>query len=151
MPGSATDGAGGRPPGGTDLAALVAGMRPTLHPGAYVFATVAPTTPLQGIRALATFDEAEGRTLVLREDDAAAAGIAGVYRCAWITLEVHSALEAVGFLARVAACLAAAGISCNPVSAVHHDHLFVPYERGADAVARLEELAATAAASDPPG
>ena len=43
-----------------------------------------------------------------------------------ITLDVHSSLESVGFLAAVSARLAAAGIPCNAVSAFHHDHLFVP-------------------------
>jgi len=131
-----------RPGGETDLAALLAGMRPVLHPGTYVFASVPPDRPLDALRPLAVFEEREGRTLVLREEDAAAAGIASTYPCAWITLEVRSALEAVGFLARVTARLAAAGISCNPVSAFHHDHLFVPQARAAEAVELLEELAA---------
>ena len=66
-----------------------------------------------------------------------------------ITLEVHSSLEAVGFLAAITARLAAAGIGVNPVSACFHDHLFVPAERAEDAMSILEGLAAENAAAIP--
>ena len=55
-------------------------------------------------------------------------------------LEIHSSLEAVGFLAAILPPLAAAGIGVNPVSAFHHDHLFVPEQRAAEALAILEAL-----------
>ena len=58
-----------------------------------------------------------------------------------ITLTVHSALDAVGFLAAVTARLAAAGIGANPVSAFFHDHLFVPAARADEALALLRSLA----------
>ena len=57
-----------------------------------------------------------------------------------VTLRVHSALEAVGLTAAVATCLGAAGLSCNVVAGFHHDHLFVPHERGAECVELLREL-----------
>ena len=47
------------------------------------------------------------------------------YRSRMITCAVHSSLDAVGFLAVLTTSLAAAGVSCNPVSAYFHDHLFV--------------------------
>jgi hypothetical protein len=50
---------------------------------------------------------------------------------------VHSDLEAVGFLAAVSAALAGAGIPCNAVAALYHDHLFVAE---ADAERALEVL-----------
>jgi uncharacterized protein len=59
-----------------------------------------------------------------------------------ITLRIHSSLEAVGFLARIAAELARLGISVNVVSAFHHDHLFVPAGRAEEAMAALRALAA---------
>jgi hypothetical protein len=59
-----------------------------------------------------------------------------------ITLEVHSSLEAVGFLAAIATRLAAAGIGVNPVAGYFHDHLFVPEARAEEAMRLLDELAA---------
>jgi hypothetical protein len=41
----------------------------------------------------------------------------------------------------VSAKLAGAGISCNVIAASAHDHLFVPYERGAEALELLRALA----------
>jgi hypothetical protein len=46
----------------------------------------------------------------------------------------------VGFLARISAVLAAVGIPCNVVSAVHHDHLFVPEAQANAALATLQAL-----------
>ena len=59
---------------------------------------------------------------------------------AGMTLQVHSALEGVGLTAAVATTLAEAGIPCNVIAAYHHDHIFVPWERRAEAMERLEKL-----------
>jgi hypothetical protein len=67
------------------------------------------------------------------------------FTAAWITLRVHSALDAVGLTAAVSLALTDAGISCNVVAGFHHDHLFVPHTRAADAVRVLEALAAESA------
>ena len=63
-----------------------------------------------------------------------------LFRAAWITLEVHSDLNAVGLTAAVSGALARAGISCNVVAAACHDHLFVPVEAAPAALACLESL-----------
>jgi hypothetical protein len=88
-----------------------------------------------------TFGEDEGATLIAALHEAKAAGLAGAFHCRMITLNVHSSLEAVGFLATVTARLAAAGISANAVSAFYHDHLFVPVDRAEEAVTILKQLA----------
>ena len=77
---------------------------------------------------------------MLTEDDAQAAGLAYDYVAAWITLLVNSTLEEVGLTAAFSAQLAAAGISCNVVAGFHHDHLFVPHDRAAEAIALLEAI-----------
>ena len=59
---------------------------------------------------------------------------------AWITLTVHSSLDAVGMTAAFAAALTEHDISCNVIAGSFHDHLFVPVERAADAVAALRAL-----------
>ena len=51
-----------------------------------------------------------------------------------------SSLEAVGLTAAVAGALAAEGISANVVAAFHHDHVFVPAGRAAEAMACLARL-----------
>ena len=59
---------------------------------------------------------------------------------AWITLTVHSSLEAVGLTAAVSQALTKANISCNIVAAYYHDHLFVPYMDAEKAMAALQDL-----------
>ncbi|TIV96455.1 MAG: ACT domain-containing protein, partial [Mesorhizobium sp.] len=80
------------------------------------------------------------------ESQAKPAGLAGTFRCRMITLDIHSSLEAVGFLAAITAKLAAADMGVNPVSAFYHDHLFVPAERAEEALAILGQLAAESGA-----
>lgn len=129
-------------PGETDLQKLLASMAPDLHPGVFVFATLPPEAPRPtGIDPVMTFREREGETLILLEDEARAAGLAATYRCRMITLNIHSALDAVGFLAAITARLAAAGLGVNPVSGYFHDHLFVPADRADDAMAILGTIA----------
>ncbi|MEU3299117.1 MULTISPECIES: ACT domain-containing protein [unclassified Streptomyces] len=125
-----------------DLHRLLTTMRPELNPGRHVFTTVPGPTPPPGLAPVVTVAEAEGLTLVVRQELADAAGLSYDYVAGWITLRVHSALDAVGLTAAVATALADAGLSCNVVSGFHHDHLFVPYERAEEAVTLLRELAA---------
>ena len=139
-------------PGETELDRLIAGMRPLLSPATYVFATLAPGRPIPaGLEPLLSFEEAEGRTLIVTADEAAAHGIAAIFPCRRITLQVHSSLEAVGFMAAVAAQLARHGIGANPVAGYHHDHLFVPADRADAALAALEALATESRPRTPSG
>ncbi|MEU1470360.1 ACT domain-containing protein [Streptomyces sp. NPDC005761] len=128
--------------GESDLRVLLSDLRPELHPGRYVYATAPDGGVPRGADPVVTVREAEGVTLVLPEAEAVAAGLPYSYAAGWITLRVHSALEAVGLTAAVSLALTDAGISCNVVAGFHHDHLFVPYDRSAEAVAVLEALAA---------
>jgi hypothetical protein len=57
-----------------------------------------------------------------------------------ITLNVHSDLSAIGFLARITGALAESGISVNAVSAYYHDHLFVPINAAKRAIIILNGL-----------
>lgn len=128
--------------GETDLKKLLAAMTPELLPDVYVFATLTPGISRQaGLDPVMVFREREGVTLIVTEDAARAAGLTASFRCRMITLNVHSPLEAVGFLAAITARLAAAGMGVNPVSAFYHDHLFVPAERAEEAMELLRQLA----------
>ncbi|MEO0411050.1 MAG: ACT domain-containing protein [Pseudomonadota bacterium] len=124
--------------GETDLGKLLASMQPVLDPAVYVFATCQYVPG--GLEPLMIFHEAEGATLILAESDAQAAGLDYCFACRRITLNVHSSLDAVGFIARIASHLAAAGMGVNPVSGYYHDHLFVPADRASDAMDLLKAL-----------
>jgi uncharacterized protein len=123
-----------------DLARLIRSMRPALRPEVFVFASLPDETVPAAIKPVMIFREAEGLTAIVTREEAAAAGLAAAFPCRMITLNVHSALEAVGFLAAVTRRLAAAGIPVNAVSAFHHDHLFVPEERAEEALRVLENM-----------
>lgn len=131
--------------GETDLGVLLASMAPVRQPGEWVFASVASAPP--GVTPVVTVTEDEGLTIVVARDDADRLGLAHDFVAAWITLQVHSALAAVGLTAAVAGALAEVGISANVVAGFHHDHLFVPVDRADEAVAALLALSL---ASQPP-
>lgn len=121
---------------------LLAGLQPALDPAEYAFVQIAPGAALPaGIDPLATFREDEGTSLVITAAEATDHGLENRYPCRRIVLQVHSALEAVGMLAAVAARLTEAGIPSNVISAVEHDHLFVPADRADDALAVLRKRA----------
>ncbi len=115
-------------------------MDPTLHSGVYVYCSVSHATDLSALTALATFREAEGITIILPEVEALKAGFTVMFRAAWITLSVHSDLQAVGLTAAFASQLGAAGISCNVMAGAYHDHIFVPVEHAQAAMAALRAL-----------
>ncbi len=124
----------------SDLAVLLASMRPELSAGAWAWCALPPGTDTGDVDTIATMREAEGLSVVVAEADAVARGWPIALRSAWITLDVHSDLAAVGLTAAFARALGDAGIACNVIAGVHHDHLFVPIHRTADAMAALLAL-----------
>ena len=140
------------PPGPAPAAGRWHGIEPHLSPDQYVFAAPAPdapdppdppdrTRPLPpGLAPFAVIREDEGVTLILTRADADRAGLRYGYLAARITLRVNSALADVGLTALVSGVLADAGISCNVIAGLAHDHLFVDWEAGPRALALLREL-----------
>ena len=112
-------------PGETDLTTLLTALQPVARDGEYVYALWPHGRPLEG-DVEAAVREAEGLTVVVRREEADNLGLAYDFVASWITLQVHSALEAVGLTAAVSAALTHAGISCNVLAGFHHDHLLVP-------------------------
>ncbi|RQS14036.1 ACT domain-containing protein [Burkholderia sp. Bp8998] len=123
-----------------DLAVLLRTMRPELHPGAFAFVALPADADISLSETIATFREAEGVTVVVDEATAARRGWPVLFRAAWITLTVHSDLAAVGLTAAFARALGEAGISCNVMAAVYHDHIFVPFDDGPRALDALVAL-----------
>ncbi|RNC84492.1 MAG: ACT domain-containing protein [Balneola sp.] len=109
----------------TNLNSLLKNLSPKLNEGEYVFVLV---TGLEGINRddiIAQIKEEEGTTLILNKEKANELGFSYEFVAAWITLTVHSSLEAVGLTAAFSTELAKHDISCNVVAGYYHDHLFV--------------------------
>ncbi len=127
-----------------ELGRLLRDMNPFLHKLPIVFCVVRPGDLMYlPFEPLGLFHEDEGTTVIAPLDEADRAEL--VYDGWWahITLGVYSPLDAVGFMAAVTSALARAGISVNPVSAFHHDHLFVPWKRREEAMEILKSMGCT--------
>jgi len=126
--------------GETNLEKLLRGMKPELNAGEFVFCNVDSFQHAATLNPVCIFQEQEGITVILPKQQADDASLPYSMICAWITLTVHSSLEAVGLTAAVSKALTVANISCNVVAAYYHDHIFVPVKdakRALDALAQL--------------
>ena len=86
------------------------------------------------------FQEEEGLTIICTKEAAVQHDIEYIFPCRMITLNVHSSLEAIGFLAAITTKLKTLQMGVNPVSGFYHDHIFVPQGREREALAVLEEM-----------
>ncbi|WMW80565.1 ACT domain-containing protein [Undibacterium cyanobacteriorum] len=127
----------------SNLDELLRTMNATREPGVYAYVSVPHETDVSALPYLALFREREGISLIVAEEVAQQAGLAMIFRCAWISLTVHSDLEACGLTTAFSTALSAQGISCNVVAAAFHDHIFVPLHRADDAIACLDALSAS--------
>lgn len=130
--------------GETSLSTLLRSMSPQLNAGDYVFCTLGDSRIPDGLEVIGSFREQEGLTLILERSQAEQASFSFDYVAAWITLNVHSALQAVGLTAAFATALGQAGISCNVIAGYYHDHLFVGRADAERAMHVLRDLAANA-------
>lgn len=129
-----------------DLSKLLSTLSVEQHEGVWRFETIPADAAswvelvnLRETRGIAMlFQEREGLTVVTKANDETP----DANRWAWLELSVYSDLQAVGFLARIAAALTDANVPCNAIAAYHHDHIFVPEMRAADAIAAIEALRA---------
>ncbi len=123
------------------LAELLRALKPVQRPGAFVFVVVGDAAAAREIDdVLTSIVKPEGAALVVPQSRADRCGLAYEFVGAWITLQVHSALDAVGLTAAVSTALATSGIPCKVLAGFHHDHLLVPSDRAQDALGILEEL-----------
>ena len=127
-----------------NLQKLLKDMQPVLHAGTYVFHfSEKPMSELFALSPVNLFQENGGTACIFLKEVADASQIDYIYPSSMITLKVFSDLDAVGFLAKITNALAAEGISLNPISAYHHDHLFVPVDKADLAMETLENLSKT--------
>lgn len=122
-------------------------LAPELRPGRFVFVDPdqdgssegAFSDVLHGV-CEAWVREPEGSSAVLPEEEAKRLGLDYESVWAWITLGAHSDLEAVGLTALVSASLTDAGLSCNVIAGLRHDHLLVPHAQANNALKALSTL-----------
>ena len=111
--------------GETDINKLLKTMQPKHNPGDYVFCTVVDSKQVNADDIILLFKETEGNTIIIKKEVADALNFNYSFVASWITLTVHSSLEAVGLTAAFSTALAENDISCNVVAAFYHDHIFV--------------------------
>lgn len=126
--------------GETNLDILISTMKPYVNSGDYVFCTL-KTADIDLNHCLFFFRENEGMTFIFTKEYAEQQDFMYSSVFSWITLSVHSALEAVGLTAAFSKALAEVHISCNVVAGYYHDHIFVPKHQAMEAVTALEKLA----------
>ena len=132
-------------PGETNLTTLLSTLKLTLSTEIFVFITLPGLKlPPPSLEIQMYFREAEGTTIITTQESANTNGIEYTFPCKMITLNVHSSLEAVGFMATISAELADQGIGVNPVSGYYHDHCFVPLGKENEAMRVLQDLATEA-------
>lgn len=119
---------------------LIKNVKPQVHPGQFVFVVVPEIGDIPVSEILALFREEEGFTIIMKRKTADKLDLEYSFIAAWITLNVHSSLEAVGLTARVSKALTDSGVSCNALAAYYHDHIFVPYKDRDRAVTALRNL-----------
>lgn len=112
----------------TDLSKLIRGMSPKLHQGEFVFVSVKSVDKIDRNDTVCEFKEEEGTTLVLEKSKADELGLSYDFVAAWITLKIHSSLEAVGLTAAFSTALTKNNISCNVIAGFYHDHIFVNHK-----------------------
>lgn len=123
--------------GEPELAVLLQDLDVERRPGAFAYIVgISGTAPPPATYAM--IDEGDTTAFVVDADSSL--GSRAPFRAAWLTLTVHSALEAVGLTAAVAGALARARIPANVIAGFYHDHLLVPEERADDAIAVLRDL-----------
>lgn len=127
--------------GELNLQALFKSLTTILIDGVFVFITLPTDQVPDDITPRMRFEEAEGTTLIILQSEADALGLEYEFPCRMITLDVHSSLEAVGFIAYIATQLAKHNMGVNPVSGFYHDHLFIPNGREQDALDILKRIA----------
>ena len=117
--------------GKTDLDELLKSLKPKHNTGDFVFCVMDDLTKINLKDIIMMFREEEGNTIIVKKELADILNLEYSFVAAWITLTVHSSLQAVGLTAAFSKALSEKGISCNVVAAYYHDHIFVD-KRDAD-------------------
>ena len=126
--------------GEMNLESLIRNMEPVLNKGVYVFASVANIESIPRAMTICEVKEKEGVTVVVSKKHAEQLGLPIDFIASWITLNIHSSLEAVGLTAAFATALGNNNISCNVIAGYYHDHIFVDQKDADKAMKVLWEM-----------
>lgn len=111
--------------GEKNLEILLKTMKPKRNLGEFVFCEVENLEKINLNEIVMTFREEESITIIAKKEIADKLNLKYSFIASWITLTIHSSLEAVGLTAAFSKALSENGISCNVVAAFYHDHIFV--------------------------
>lgn len=129
--------------GKKDIKVLLKNIAPKLNAGAYVFVSVKSFKGINREETICEFKEDEGFTIVIEKNKADELHLKYIYAFSWITLKVHSSLNAVGLTAAFSRALADNNISCNVIAGYYHDHIFVNKKDDKKAIQVLTNLSKT--------
>lgn len=123
-----------------NLETLLKTMKPQHNIGEYVFCVIPDLKDFNLEEVILAFKEQEGTTVVIKKELADSLKLDYSFIASWITLTVHSSLQAIGLTAAFSNALAKNGISCNVVAAFYHDHIFVDHNDINTAMQILKDL-----------
>ena len=126
--------------GETNIGKLIKEMTPQLNAGEYVFCSLKDLSSIDRNDTICEFKEAEGTTIIIDKRKADELNLSYDFVSAWISLLIHSSLEAVGLTAIFSTALAKNNISCNVIAGYYHDHIFVDTEDANKAIEVLLKL-----------
>ena len=126
--------------GETDLDKILKTLSPELNPGEYIFHSTSDPSQFDAKDIVGLFKEKEGVTVIISRELADRKKIPYKFIASWITLDVHSSLDAVGLTAAFSKALTKESISANVIAGYYHDHIFVANEDADKAMMALRQL-----------
>ena len=128
--------------GEMNLAAMLESISVRVRPDHYVVVTLPHKVeiPRLGDGVAAVISEDEGVTVIATVVKAGLEEWPHDFTASWLTIDVHSALQAVGLTATFSRQLGRAGIPCNVIAGFFHDHILVPVDKTDAAVEVIEAL-----------